>query len=548
MSGAPSSKCRSSPTSTSPTSRRCSAPRRRRSCRSDGRRHLQAAAAARRDHHGRQRPLGGCARAHAFRRPPRRTHAGAHVYRGVRAPRRGGPHAVRFLERELESAGGGGRQSHGSVPRGARPRDRGAAREGCTGALRRGTPQSLGAAAGAYRGRGGAHRRQWGLEAPGGCELRRALGYYPGDSKACERMLKWRATAGRHQRGPLRRTPRARGTAGGGSADPHRRRVPRQQLPALGSRLRGAVFQSAAVAGFRGGGSRGRARVLRQPRTALRPRRSTKRIVTDVLRTRILTAVVLAALLLVIVLWLPAGVTVGVITLLALVGAWEWSAFLLLGTPALRAAYGLLVAALLLGAWRVSATPEGRDLLLSVAVLWWLIALLWIAFAPRRVAPWSAGAAGVLALVPAWLALVRLRLALPHGAQWVLFALLLVWVADIGAFFCGRRFGRVRLAPNVSPGKTWEGVLGAIAVSAGVAVAGSLWFQVPLAAFLPLCLAAVGFLIIGDLHARLLKRFAGVKDSGRVFPGHGGVMDRIDSLTGAAPVLLLGLTRLGVIG
>src|SRR6266403_195488 len=142
MSGAPSSKCRSSPTSTSPTSRRCSAPRRRRSCRSDGRRHLQAAAAAHRDHHGRQRPLGGCARAHAFGRPPRRAHAGAHVYRGVRAPRRGGPHAVRFLERELESAGGGGRQSHGPVPRGARPRDRGAARQGCTGALRRGTPQS----------------------------------------------------------------------------------------------------------------------------------------------------------------------------------------------------------------------------------------------------------------------------------------------------------------------------------------------------------------------------------------------------------------------
>jgi len=193
--------------------------------------------------------------------------------------------------------------------------------------------------------------------------------------------------------------------------------------------------------------------------------------VTDALRKRVLTAVVLGAVLLAIVLWLPAEATVGVMTLLVLAGAWEWSAFLLLGTPALRTAYVLLVAALLLGAWRVSATPEGRDLLLSAAVLWWLTALLWIAFAPRRVSPWSAAAAGVLALVPAWLALVRLRLALPHGAQWVLFALLLVWVADIGAFFCGRRFGRIRLAPNVSPGKTWEGVLGAVAVSALVALA-----------------------------------------------------------------------------
>ncbi len=269
---------------------------------------------------------------------------------------------------------------------------------------------------------------------------------------------------------------------------------------------------------------------------------------TDALRKRVLTAVGLGAVLLAIVLWLPKEATVGVVTLLVLAGAWEWSAFLLLGTPALRTAYVLLVAAMLLGAWRVSATPEGRDLLLSAAVLWWLTALLWIAFAPRRVAPWSAGAAGVLALVPAWLALVRLRLALPDGAQWVLFALLLVWVADIGAFFCGRRFGRIRLAPNVSPGKTWEGVLGAIAVSAVVAIAGSLWFNVPLAGVLPLCHAAVGFSIIGDLTESLLKRFAGVKDSGSVFPGHGGVMDRIDSLTGAAPVLVLGLTQLGVVG
>jgi phosphatidate cytidylyltransferase len=155
--------------------------------------------------------------------------------------------------------------------------------------------------------------------------------------------------------------------------------------------------------------------------------------------------------------------------------------------------------------------------------------------------------AGVLALVPAWLALVRLRLALPHGAQWVLFALVLVWVADIGAFFFGRRFGRIRLAPEVSPGKTWEGVLGGIAVSVLVAIAGSLWFKVSLAAFLPLCLAAVGFSIVGDLTESLLKRFAGMKDSGSVFPGHGGVMDRIDSLTGAAPVLVLGLTLLGVV-
>ncbi|MBV8803503.1 MAG: phosphatidate cytidylyltransferase, partial [Sinobacteraceae bacterium] len=124
--------------------------------------------------------------------------------------------------------------------------------------------------------------------------------------------------------------------------------------------------------------------------------------------------------------------------------------------------------------------------------------------------------------------------------------LVLVFVADSGAYFAGRRFGRLRLAPAVSPGKTWEGVLGGATASALVGIAGSVWFAVPLHTFLPLCLAAVAFSIIGDLTESLLKRFAGLKDSGTLFPGHGGVMDRIDSVTGAAPVLLLGLTVLGV--
>jgi phosphatidate cytidylyltransferase len=268
--------------------------------------------------------------------------------------------------------------------------------------------------------------------------------------------------------------------------------------------------------------------------------------VAESLSKRILTAVVLAVIALAILLWLPPWVTVAGLTLLALAGAWEWSAFLLIEARVWRIAYVLLVAALLALAWRFCAAPAVCAAVLGAAVLWWLAALVWIVFAPHRVSSWSAAAAGVLALVPSWLALVRLRTA-PDGPQWVLFALVLVWVADIGAFFVGRRFGRIRLAPEVSPGKTWEGVLGGIAVSVLVAVAGSLWFHVALAAFVPLCLAAVGFSIVGDLTESLLKRFAGMKDSGSVFPGHGGVMDRIDSITGAAPVLLLGLTLLGVI-
>ena len=264
------------------------------------------------------------------------------------------------------------------------------------------------------------------------------------------------------------------------------------------------------------------------------------------LRTRIITAAVLVAVLLAVVLWLPPLATSVALTLVVLAGAWEWSAFLRAPPRLVRALYVAAVAALLPVIWQLAATPAGTATVLAIAVLWWIVALLWVIFAPRRAARWSAAIAGVLALVPAWLALMRLRLAMPRGAEWLLFVLMLVWVADIGAFFVGRRFGRMRLAPEVSPGKTWEGVLGGIAVSALVALAGSGWFGVAPILFVPLCLVAVGFSVVGDLTESLLKRYAGMKDSGTLFPGHGGVMDRIDSVTSAAPILVFGLIAFGV--
>ena len=266
----------------------------------------------------------------------------------------------------------------------------------------------------------------------------------------------------------------------------------------------------------------------------------------DGLRKRISTAIVLGASFLAIVLLLPGVATLIVLTLLILAGAWEWSAFLKLRSAGARALYVALIAAMLWLVWLATASPEGREIVLAATVVWWVIALVWIAFAPQRVTPLLAGLAGLLALVPAWLALVRLRFDLTNGAQWMLFTFLLVIAADIGAFFAGRQFGRLRLAPAVSPGKTWEGVLGGVAGGGILALCGSAWFGVPAYAFVPLCLAVVGFSIIGDLTESLLKRFAGLKDSGTLFPGHGGVMDRIDSVTGAAPVLLFGLTVMGV--
>jgi phosphatidate cytidylyltransferase len=264
------------------------------------------------------------------------------------------------------------------------------------------------------------------------------------------------------------------------------------------------------------------------------------------IKKRVLTAAVLVVVLLAVVLWLPDWATVGALTLVVLAGAWEWSAFLRLTEAWQRWLYVAVVAVLLPLVWHFTRDSDGLRLVLQIAIVWWLIALGWVMFAPRLVTSWAAAIAGVLALVPAWIALSRLRLDFPRGAEWVLFALILVQVADIGAFFVGRRFGRRRLAPNVSPGKTWEGVVGGFVASALVAVIGSSRFDVPLIQFLPLCLAVVAFSIVGDLTESLLKRFAGLKDSGRLFPGHGGVMDRIDSVTGAAPVLFFGLLLIGV--
>lgn len=264
------------------------------------------------------------------------------------------------------------------------------------------------------------------------------------------------------------------------------------------------------------------------------------------IRKRVTTAVVLVAILLGVLLWMPPKATVVALTLIVLAGAWEWSAFLRTPGTLFRLLYVSVIAVLLPLVWQFTAQPVGRDVVLYVALAWWVVALAWLMFAPRRVTSWSAALAGVLALVPAWIALTRMRLDFVRGAEWVLFALVLVWMADIGAFFVGRRYGRTRLAPNVSPGKTWEGVAGGAAASALVAVIGSVWFGIPLHVFVPLCLAVVAFSIVGDLTESLLKRFAGVKDSGSLFPGHGGVMDRIDSVTGAAPILFLGLVTLGV--
>jgi phosphatidate cytidylyltransferase len=267
-----------------------------------------------------------------------------------------------------------------------------------------------------------------------------------------------------------------------------------------------------------------------------------------VLLQRLVTAVILIAVLLGVLLLAPPAATIGVLTLAILAGAWEWSVFFRPTALWQRLLYVALLAGLLLLSWSLRAHPDAQRAVLVATTFWWLLAVLWLMLAPRRVNRIAAALAGILVLVPTFLGLVELRLDWSHGAEWTLFVLLLVWAADTGAFIAGKNFGKHRLAPQVSPGKTWEGLIGGLLLAGLAALAGAWWFGLPRLSFVLLCLLAAVFSVIGDLTESMFKRFAGVKDSGHMIPGHGGMMDRLDSITAAVPVFVLGLYTLDASG
>jgi phosphatidate cytidylyltransferase len=267
-----------------------------------------------------------------------------------------------------------------------------------------------------------------------------------------------------------------------------------------------------------------------------------------VLKERVLTALVLAAVLLGVMLGLSWFATVWLLTVLVLVGAWEWAGFIGKSSPGSRAAYTVAIAiALVASLYLRGSVPNFVVILMTVAVAWWFVAFLWLCLAPGMVTPVTATLAGFLSLVPCWLALVHLTIA-NENAHWVLFTFALVWAGDTGAFFVGRWLGRVPLAPRVSPKKTWEGALGGVLASGAVAWASAKWlFELDAWPFVMTCVAVAALSIVGDLTESMLKRAAGLKDSGTMFPGHGGMLDRIDSVTAAAPALVFALIGLEVI-
>jgi phosphatidate cytidylyltransferase len=262
-----------------------------------------------------------------------------------------------------------------------------------------------------------------------------------------------------------------------------------------------------------------------------------------VIRQRVISALFIALLLIGAVLVLPAFWSAVALSAILLAATWEWSGFLGQGT-ARRAAFAVATIALSALWWRLTGSPSALRVALWIALLFWSLALLWVFFCPRRVNRPMVAAAGMLALSLAWLALVRMRVDFAQGGRAVMYCLLIVWIADSGAYFAGRALGVRKLAPAVSPGKTWAGLWGGLGACAVLAVLAAAAAGVPMQALLPVTLVAGLFSVVGDLTESLCKRFAGLKDSGSLIPGHGGVLDRFDSLLAAAPLLMLGIELL----
>lgn len=254
------------------------------------------------------------------------------------------------------------------------------------------------------------------------------------------------------------------------------------------------------------------------------------------LQRRVLTAVLLLAAFVPILFWAPAGGWILLISLILGVAAHEWARIsrFPVGVSAMYA-LTLILVALLLAYFPSPQMAVARSGLLAVAAFFWIFVVpVWLSRRWQGQAPFVRAAVGVIVLLPTWAALLYLR----ERGPWVVLAVMaVVWIADTAAFLAGRRFGQHKLAPGISPGKTREGVVGALlalllyASAVSAAVVG-----LRIVSAVMLAMALLYFSVLGDLFESWIKRVAGLKDSGTLLPGHGGVLDRIDALTAALPI------------
>ncbi|HEY1141040.1 MAG TPA: phosphatidate cytidylyltransferase [Lysobacter sp.] len=280
-------------------------------------------------------------------------------------------------------------------------------------------------------------------------------------------------------------------------------------------------------------------------------------------RTRLLAALIMAPVAIAAILLLSTPWIVALAAVVFLAGLWEW--FELAEIEDTLARTVLLVAhlALMVAIVWASRSASGYSYVLFqlasvIGVVWWVLSLLWLRsydFASNHQS-WARLfklAAGAAAVIPAWCALAWIHATEPNGHIWLFTALAIVWAADSAAYFSGRHFGGTlfgarKLAPRVSPNKTFEGLAGGVLAGVLIGICGSLLAgakgdQVPWVALVSLVATLAS--VVGDLFESLLKRHAGVKDSGHLIPGHGGVLDRIDGVLAALPVFALGKAMFG---
>ncbi|MBE0505742.1 MAG: phosphatidate cytidylyltransferase [Marinospirillum sp.] len=257
------------------------------------------------------------------------------------------------------------------------------------------------------------------------------------------------------------------------------------------------------------------------------------------LKQRIITALILAPLALWGLFGLDSTAFAVFTGLVIAIAAWEWARLSGLQLTG-QVVFPAIILLALFGAY---GQPHLLHQALWLGAVWWLLALFFVITYPRTAHLWRCTSRrvfmGVFVLIPAWAGFVLLR---ETGWFWLLYVLLIAWVADVFAYFAGRAFGKHKLAPAVSPGKSWEGVLGGMFGTALLSMAASLWLSFSLMQFvtlLILTLIITAVSVLGDLTESLVKREAGMKDSSQLLPGHGGVMDRIDSLTSAIPLFAL---------
>ena len=279
--------------------------------------------------------------------------------------------------------------------------------------------------------------------------------------------------------------------------------------------------------------------------------------------TRLLAALIMAPIAILGVLFVPTPILAALSAVVFLAALWEWLKLAEVDDTLARATLLLCNAAVMAAlVWGSRSAQGGSFALLQLVVLigvaWWLLAMLWMKhyhFAADHDSHARAFKllAGTLAVIPAWCALGLIHASQPNGHQWLLLALFLVWAADSGAYFAGRHLGgklfKRRLAPRISPNKTIEGLLGGLLLALVVAIVGALLIgaaPAQLPAITAVALATVLFSVVGDLFESLLKRQVGMKDSGNLIPGHGGVLDRVDSVLAALPVFALGKLWLGL--